>query len=69
MDKYTKRIESLVNEKLNAAVKPKGKGLLAPKKAKIKDDMGQDDTFNLIANFIADIRMKRMEYKGNNNNE
>ena len=48
---------------------PKGKGLLAPKKAKIKDDMQQDDTFNLIANFIADIRMKRMEYKGNNNNE
>lgn len=69
MDKYIKQIETLVNEKLNAAVKPKGKGLLAPKKAKIKDDMGQDDTFNLIANFIADIRMKRMEYRGNKNNE
>jgi hypothetical protein len=63
MNKYIQRIEKMVDEKLAEAIKPKGKGLLAPKKNKIKDVQSQDDVFNLIANFVADIRMKRMEYK------
>lgn len=64
MDKYIQKINKLVEEKLEAATKPKGKGLLAPKQTKLKqDEYGQEDTMNLIANFIANIRMKRMEYK------
>ena len=64
MDKYIQKVNKLVEEKLNNATKPKGKGLLAPKQNKLKDEEAKkDDVMNLIANFIADIRMKRMEYK------
>ena len=63
MDKYIQKVNKLVEEKLNNATKPKGKGLLAPKKAKLKDNMQQEDIMDLIANFVADIRMKRMAYK------
>jgi hypothetical protein len=64
MDKYIQKVNKLVEDKLSNATKPKGKGLLAPKKNKIKDSEDtKDDVMNLIANFVADIRMKRMEYK------
>lgn len=68
MDKYIKQIEKLVEQKLNNALKPKGKGLLAPKKTKLKDSDNeqQQSTMDLVANFIADIRMKRMEYRKTN---
>jgi hypothetical protein len=64
MNKYIQKVNKLVEEKLNNATKPKGKGLLAPKQNKLKEEAKQNDAvINLIANFIADIRMKRMEYK------
>lgn len=64
MDKYIQKVNKLVEEKLNNTTKPKGKGLLAPKQNKLKDEEAKkDDVMNLIANFVADIHMKRMEYK------
>lgn len=64
MDKYIQKVNKLVEEKLNNATKPKGRGLLSPKQNKLKDEEAKkDDVMNLIANFIADIRIKRMEYK------
>lgn len=63
MDKYIQQMNKLVEAKLEGATKPKGKGLLAPKKTKLKEDTQKEDVMNLIANFVADIRMKRMEYK------
>jgi hypothetical protein len=64
MNKYIQKVNKLVEEKLNNAIKPKGKGLLAPKQNKLKDEEAKkDDVMNLITNFIVDIRMKRMEYK------
>lgn len=64
MNKYIQQINKRVEDKLANALKPKGKGLLAPKKPKLKDQaVQQEDVMDLIANFVADIRMKRMEYK------
>jgi hypothetical protein len=63
MNKYIQQINKLVDSKLNSATKPKGKGLLAPKTSKLKDNVQKDDVMDLIANFVADIRMKRMTYK------
>jgi hypothetical protein len=64
VNKYIQKVNKLVEEKLSNATKPKGKGLLAPKQNKLKDEAKQnEDVINLIANFVADIRMKRMEYK------
>lgn len=64
MNKYIQQINKRVEDKLANATKPKGKGLLAPKKPKLKDQaMQQEDVMELVANFVADIRMKRMEYK------
>jgi hypothetical protein len=65
MEKYIKKIEQMVEQKLNDKSRTEKKGFAAPK-APEKKEKEQQDMFDFIASVVADIRKQRMELKNGN---
>jgi hypothetical protein len=65
MQKYIKKIEKLVEEKLAEKSRVQKKGFAAPKGVN-KEEEKQQDMYNFVASFVADIRKQRMEIKNGN---
>lgn len=65
VDKYIKKIEQLVEQKLSEKSRAEKKGFAAPK-ATDKKEKKQQDMYDFVANFVADIRKQRMEIKNGN---
>lgn len=65
MQKYIKKIEKLVEEKLSEKTRTEKKGFAAPKTPE-KKEQKQQDMYDFVASFVADIRKQRMEIKNGN---
>jgi protein tyrosine phosphatase len=65
MQKYIKKIEQLVEQKLSEKSRVEKKGFAAPKNTP-KEEKKQQDIYDFVASFVADIRKQRMEMKNGN---
>jgi uncharacterized membrane protein YjjP (DUF1212 family) len=64
MNNYIKKIEKYIASKTSAKPKKQSKGLLAPEKDMPMDKQNIDmDTVTQMAEFVMEIRNKRMELK------
>lgn len=65
MEKYIKKIEQMVEAKLNDKSRVEKKGFAAPKGTD-KKEQKQEDIYGFVASFVADIRKQRMGLKNGN---
>lgn len=65
MNRYIKQLNRVVEEKMKQAPKAKTKGLLSPKNSTMPSNKS-NDIIERMANYVVDIRNKRMEIKNGN---
>lgn len=65
MNRYIKQLERAVEERMGQEPKVKTKGLLSPKNSGMPVKKS-DDIINRMANYVIDIRKKRMEIRNGN---
>lgn len=63
MNRYVKKIESLVAERELNKPKPKGKGLLAPKSMADKGKEESPNDVELVTNIVYALRQQRKQLK------
>jgi hypothetical protein len=65
MNRYIKQLNRIVEERMQQAPKVKTKGLLSPKGSTMPSSKS-NDIIERMANYVIDIRKKRMEIKNGN---
>ena len=65
MNRYIKQLESVVEERMGQEPKVKTKGLLSPKTSAMPERKAED-IIDRMANYVIDIRKKRMEIRNGN---
>jgi len=65
INRYIKQLERVIEERTGKEPKVKTKGLLSPKNS-VTPTKKSDDTIERMANYVMDIRQKRMEIRNGN---
>ncbi len=65
MNRYIKQLERVVEERMGQEPKVKTKGLLSPKTSATPERKAED-IIDRMANYVIDIRKKRMEIRNGN---
>jgi hypothetical protein len=65
MNRYIKQLERVIEERTGQEPKVKTKGLLSPKSS-VTPIKKSDDIIERMANYVMDIRQKRMEIRNGN---